>query len=94
MFPTLSAEDFEPYQSTVFDAEGVPLTLARVERLAPQPHAPRHDPFTLLFTGPVNEVVNQRTYRLGHIHLGVVEIFLVPIGAGPEGPVRYEAVFN
>ncbi len=91
---TLSADDFEPHQQTMFDWEGVPLSLVQVERLAPQPHAPRTDPFALIFTGPTSRVLDQRTYLLSHPSLGELEIFLVPIGPGREGPVRYQAVFN
>jgi hypothetical protein len=35
----------------------------------------------------------QGTYRLEHDELGVLEIFLVPLGADAVG-MRYEAIFN
>ena len=48
--------------------------------------------FTLLFRGPVDPCLPQRTYRLEHGELGALDIFLVPIGPDSEG-MRYEAVF-
>ena len=49
--------------------------------------------FSLVFTGPIEPVLPQRTYRLAHDELGDLEIFIVPIGRDDAG-VRYEAVFN
>ena len=48
--------------------------------------------FTLLFRGPVDPFLPQRTYRLEHGELGTLDVFLVPIGPDSEG-MRYEAVF-
>jgi hypothetical protein len=49
--------------------------------------------FSLVFTGPVEPVLPQRTYRLVHDELNSLDIFIVPIGRDDTG-VRYEAVFN
>ncbi len=49
--------------------------------------------FSLVFTGPSEPVLVQRTYRLVHDELGDLDIFIVPIGRDDTG-VRYEAVFN
>lgn len=58
-------------------------------------------PFALVFHGPSEPVLPQGMYRLEHQDLGVLELFLVPIGpdlpAEPEGRpagMRYEAVFG
>ena len=48
--------------------------------------------FSLLFRGPVDPLLPQRTYRLEHAELGDLDLFLVPIGPDAEG-MRYEAVF-
>ena len=48
--------------------------------------------FSLLFRGPVDPFLPQRTYRLEHAELGALDVFLVPIGPDSEG-MRYEAVF-
>ena len=49
--------------------------------------------FSLEFRGPQAPVLPQRICRLEHPGLGVLEIFLVPLGR-EEGAVRYEAVFG
>ncbi len=50
------------------------------------------DPFRLLFRGPGEPVLSQHTHRLGHPALGVLEIFLVPVGRDAQG-TSYEAIF-
>jgi hypothetical protein len=51
------------------------------------------EPFSLTFRGPKSPILVQRIYRIENEQLGVLEIFLVPIGPDGEGQ-RYEAVFN
>lgn len=58
-------------------------------------------PFTVLFHGPIQPVLPQGIYRLEHDKLGVLELFIVPVGPDePSGPgarptaMRYEAVFG
>jgi hypothetical protein len=74
-------------------SEGPELELAELERHPPQPGLER-EPFALVFTGPTEASLDQRTYRLDHQQMGSLEIFLVPIGPGPGGLPRYEAVFS
>ncbi len=50
-------------------------------------------PFSLIFRGPRDVLLPQRTYRFEHDRLGAFEIFIVPIGPDEAGH-RYEAVFN
>lgn len=50
-------------------------------------------PFSLVFRGRRDAVLQQRTYRMEHDGIGSFDIFLVPIGADAEG-MRYEAVFT
>ena len=93
---TASAETFEPVVTSEFRS-GEPaasLVLAEVVRHPVQPHAPRPEPFSLVFTGSSNVRLAQGTYRLGHPDLGELEIFLVPIGHNAQGGFLYEAVFN
>lgn len=53
----------------------------------------RRAPFSLVFRGPKEPILNQSTYRLDNKAMGFLRIFLVPIGPDAEG-MRYEAVFN
>lgn len=56
--------------------------------------SPEHGrPFSVVFRGPGNVFLSQRTYRMEHAEVGAFEIFLVPIGPDSEGH-RYEAIFT
>ena len=50
-------------------------------------------PFSLIFHATGSSVLPQKIYPLEHEQLGVLELFLVPIGPDEKG-MRYEAVFN
>lgn len=55
--------------------------------------APR--PFSILFRGPMNPILPQRTYRLEHDRLEPIDLFLVPVGPDTDRAfMLYEAVFN
>lgn len=88
------ASNFEPLVGGEFmsDDPEVRFLLIDVTQLGVQPHAPRTEPFVLTFAGAPG--LAQRTYALDHPNLGRLELFLVPIGPGPDGRFRYEAVFN
>ncbi|WP_028652990.1 DUF6916 family protein [Nocardioides halotolerans] len=53
--------------------------------------APRSQ-FSLVFRGPVGPVLPQATHRVEHAELDPMDVFLVPVGSGPDG-VQYQAVF-
>ena len=77
------------------DAAGLPLEAELVQ--ATQLGEPRPDggraPFSLVFRARPDLVLPQRIYRVEHVELGVLDIFLVPIGPDVTG-MRYEAVFT
>ena len=52
----------------------------------------RRAPFSLLFLGPLEPLLPQRTYRFDHDALEAFEIFIVPLGP-VDGGMQYEAVF-
>lgn len=55
----------------------------------------RRVPFSLEFWTAARLVLPQRIYAIRHAELGVMELFLVPIGPDPQqGGMRYEAVFT
>jgi hypothetical protein len=66
------------------------LTLVQVSDLI---SAPRQEIFSLVFHGPLDALLPQRIYRLENERMGVVELFIVPIGQNADG-YAYEAVFN
>ncbi len=51
------------------------------------------DPFSIVFRGPLEPVLPQRTYRFEHDTHGVFDLFIVPIGPDESG-MQYEAVFS
>jgi hypothetical protein len=101
MLETLTSESFAPHVETVFrlgpeGAAGLELTLVSATPVGQARRAERfrERAFSVIFLGPPQApVLPQQIYRLEHGALGVLEIFLVPIGA-EEGRMRYEAVFN
>lgn len=98
MLDTLTAEHFQPHVGTAFridftDHAPVGLVLVQVDAHG-GPAAPGgRQPFSLVLQGPLTPVLPQRIYPLQHAELGVLEIFIVPLG--PDASVmRYEAVFT
>lgn len=101
MLDQLTPGVFEQLSSKTFRllrTDAPPLDLVLVEtrnlsRADAEEAGPRREPFSLLFLGPVAPILPQSIYPLENETLGRLEIFLVPVGAGPEG-VEYEAIFN
>jgi hypothetical protein len=56
------------------------------------PEGAARQQFSLLFRGPDEPQLSQGLWELEHDGLGLVALFLVPLGPDAEGP-RYEAVF-
>jgi len=53
-----------------------------------------NEKFSLLFRGPVQQPLEQDTYRFDHSHLGRLAIFIVPIGSLDQTHCHYEAIFD
>ena len=83
-----------PFIVHVGDGRTVSVELSEVASYPAMRGAPRQEPFALVFAGPSETPFAQGLYALDHPELGRLEIFLVPIGPGPDGRHRYEAVFN
>ena len=93
----VTAADFSPFLDTAFtlergDGRTDEVTLAEARAVGGGLPGGRA-PFTLTFSGTPGVVLPQRTYRLTHPQMGVLEIFLVPVGATPAA-TTYEAVFG
>lgn len=80
-----------------FDSgETVMLTLTRVDKLMDKNAHPRmtRDTFALIFTGPLDQFLQQNTYAMQHEVLGApIVLFIVPVAKNDDG-FQYEAVFN
>src|SRR3954471_23946464 len=76
------------------DMPAIPLTLTEATALPARYGLPNaRAPFSLVFLGKDPRVLPQKLYRLEHADMGVVTIFLVPIGKDARG-VSYQATFN
>ena len=96
-FPTY--EDFAGREGDAIDVGGpgvdgsVALTLTEVEAWDAPWQPGGRQPFTLHLTGPADVVLAQGSYRFEHPSVGVVELFMVPLGPGPDG-FRYEVILT
>ena len=70
------------------------LRLAEVSRMPGDwGRADRREPFSVLFTGPGEHILQQQVWPLDHEELGRIDVFLVPMEP-KDGVARYEAVFT
>lgn len=71
---------------------GPAVTLVLVELQEGAPH-PKFEQFSLLFRGPREVSLPQRTYTVDHAKLGTLLLFIVPIRQDANG-IYYESVFS
>jgi hypothetical protein len=98
---SFTAETFSVHVGSVFRIypdPGDPLDfeLNSVIRLGGSPEGEssgRRQPFSIVFRGPGDVLLPQRTYRMEHAEIGSFDLFIVPIGPDEEG-LRYEAIFT
>jgi hypothetical protein len=95
------AGQFGELVGATFKVQVEPESEVNLELIAatmPGPHGQttggvRFECFSLLFTGPAERPLAQRTYRFSHERLGSFDLFIVPVG-GDGNARQYEAVFN
>lgn len=73
------------------EASPVELRLSEAVALGEAPPGLR-SPFSIVFSGPAENIQPQGVYRLEHEVLGRFELFLVALQ--PAGGGRYEAIFS
>jgi hypothetical protein len=92
----LTLATFAPTVGDAYEIDGGEAGKLELELVdaseAADANAPR-PPFVLTFRGPAEPVLAQQIVPLEHQALGVLEIFLVPIGRDEDG-TTYEAVFS
>jgi hypothetical protein len=91
---TLKLDDFTAHLDADFEMQttggGLPLKLVKAD---PAGASGREGgAFSLLFTAPAGTSLPQAIYPVTHPVLGVMEIFLVPIGP-LQGGSGYQAIF-
>ena len=97
----LTVADFLPQVGQAFRVEvagaaPIDLELVRATELSPasRPNSESRQPFSLLFLGPPSDLyLPQRTYRLAHAQVSILDVFLVPLGP-IERRMQYEAIFT
>lgn len=95
----LQSNDFAPHLHQTFTVrlegiEPIELELDLVTERGRGFHPEKRQPFSLQFLGPVSsQYLLQHTYRLEHPEMGVLDLFLVPLGQ-EAGRMRYEAIFG
>jgi Domain of unknown function (DUF6916) len=77
------------------DGTRLPMTLKGVQRYGTPigGKAPRRDPFSLFFAGPLSPILPQAMYALRGGPVSFEQLFIVPIGQG-DGATQYEAAFS
>jgi len=92
--------DFAPWVGTEFRVTTQPGSTIAMELVETAPltasgNLPRRQPFSLVFRGPKDRLLDQRIHTLEHNRLGRLGLFLVPIGPGADGNgLYYQAIFN
>lgn len=94
----LYESDFQPLINSDFAAVAETETvytyrLIEVKALDTTSENGRRPPFSLVFRGQLIQAPRQGIVKLEHAQLGIMEIFLVPIGPDQQG-MCYEAVFT
>ena len=98
MLESLTIQDFsgrvgETFTATAEEGRTLALTLRQVDPL-PRPLGDKgREPFSLEFTDEAKDHVPQQTVAVKHPEMGTFELFVVPLGPGPDG-MRYQAIFN
>lgn len=91
----LSAERFAEFVRTKFQVLLQPEIVVSLELIdvSTPTKSQSYERFSLLFNGPLDQPLDQRTYRFEHEQLGSFDLFIVPVGADHEAR-QYEVVFN
>lgn len=96
---TITLEDFEPCLGQSFlvtpeNADGLELELIQVKPLgAAGLAAGARQPFSLLFRGPLQPMLEQQVLKIENPTLGELALFMVPIGPDDNG-MLYDVTFN
>ena len=103
---TVTAQDFAPHLGSTFTiVAGNERREIRLERAEEQGHlmegATKPDgtpffartPFSLVFTGPSDELFGQATFEVHHETLGMLTLFIKPYGEQDE-TIYYESIFS
>lgn len=101
MLDKVTAESFEPLVGQLIAVtygtgrNNLRLTEAKISRYAASFPKDMRVPFSLIFKAErPDAAMGQGTYELDFPELGVLAVFLVPIGQSEDGTLTLQAVFN
>jgi hypothetical protein len=95
----LTITDFSTHLDQTFyirleGVEPIDLKLVSVAKAGTTSQPEARQAFSLHFLGPSSsQYLLQHIYRLEHEQMGVLELFIVPLGL-EDGRMRYEAIFT
>ena len=98
-FQALSAALQTSFRLRVDDSRVMELRLVEAVRrpdacpARPSPSPAKFECFSLLFAGPREPLLAQRTYLFQHEQIGEFQLFIVPVGVTATN-AQYEVVFN
>ena len=94
MSDNLHLETFAENLQTKFQASAEDMKTVELEMVsaADKGSGPREEQFSIIFRGPLDAFLEQRTYKMEHPRMGTFDLFLVPINMDNEG-FYYEASF-
>ena len=95
MLENLTSGSFAAHKNTAFRMSlpgGGTLRLDLVD-VEERENSPKLEQFSITFRGTATPVCPQQIYRLEHEKLGVMELFLVPLGPDGAG-MLYQSCFN
>jgi hypothetical protein len=97
-FQTFAGQLQTTFQVRLADGSAVPLKLVEAKRGAPQksagPKRISYEQFSLVFTGPLEQALDQRIHAFEHPRIGQFEIFIVPVVSRDTSLMHYECIFN
>jgi hypothetical protein len=101
MIETLNKEDFDAHVGSsatvrIDGDESHDLKLEEVVHIgAKMARGAKRHAFSVLFSASKDLELEQQIYRVEHLELGEMDLFLVPLGPDPEGgAMLFEAVFT
>jgi hypothetical protein len=89
----VTRDDFARHVASAWRVSDVPGVALQLFDVSPRTVSGQWECFSLCFCGPPDPLLEQGTHLLDHDEIGSLELFLVPIQPGPDGPC-YECVVN
>ena len=83
----------ETFRIPIPDGEPLSLELIEAATCGGDAREGQRQPFSLVFRGPAELVLEQATHELEHAEMEGLALFLVPLGPDEQG-MRYESVFT